>query len=113
MTSQQTFSHNFFKLFRERPKELSTTIWKSISAPPSRRKDASVIKHCDVKWNPKIDFDTLERLVNNRGLSFWKLHYITEMSYVGGVMEFRILHDGKKQATKDVSVEFEDAGTLH
>lgn len=106
VTSQQTFSHNFYKLFRDRPQILCTTIYKCASSQPPDRKDASVIKHFELKWNPQINFASLDRFVNNRGESFSQLDYTAEMVYVGGDVEFRILHNGRKQAAKNVSMEF-------
>lgn len=102
------FRHNFYKLLDEQPQALYTTIWSSKASPPPSRKDASVTKHCDVKWNLKVDRAKLPVFINNEGQSFSQLDFATEMKCSGGSTEFVVLHNGRRQAAKNVKVEFHD-----
>lgn len=106
----QKFRHNFFKIFDvgNQPEALYTPIWMSKASPPPSRKDDSVFKHSEVKWTAKINMDRLTKFVNNQGKSFLQLDFIAEMKCSGGSTEFSILHNGRRQAAKNVSVEFHD-----
>lgn len=106
----QKFQHSFFKIFdiHDQPEALYTSIWMSKASPPPWRRDDSVFKHSEVKWTAKINTDRLSKFVNNQNESFLQLDFIAEMKCSGGSTEFAIFHNGRRQAAKNVSVEFHD-----
>lgn len=105
---EKKFRHYFFKILEGQPENLFTTIWMTKTSPPPSRKDESVFKHCEVKWATKIDTGRLPVFINNQGKSFSQLDFAAEMKCGGGSTEFAIFHNGRRQATKNVTVEFHD-----
>lgn len=108
------FRHNFTKIIDldEEPSNLHTIIWMSRASPPPSRMDESVLKHSEVGWNAKINLDSLPTFINNQNKSFMQIDYAAEMKCSGGSTEFYIFHNGRRQAVKNVSVEFHDQGRV-
>lgn len=84
----------------------------SKSKEPPTRKDGSVSKLCEIRWNKDIEEDRLEDFVNTNGGEFLRVDFTTEMRLSGGAVEFSIFHDGKLQAQENVAVEFQDHGDV-
>lgn len=104
--------HNFSRLLDEKPGVLSTTIWMCKTSPPPSRMDESVVKYAEVKWTAKIDVNKLPTWVNNREEEYAQLEYVAEMKCSAGTTEFSVLHKGKRQATKNVQVDFHDKADI-
>jgi hypothetical protein len=84
---------------------LTTDIYVSKAEDPPTRRDGSVKVYCKVTWDTKIDWDSLEPCEDQHGRKLRRLDYTVEMKCDGGSSMFYILHDGRRQAAKNVSVE--------
>lgn len=104
------FRHEFFKILDGKP--LVTILWMSKRSPPPSRRDESVTMHSKVNWNAKVDTDRLAIFVNRQGKTFRQLDFAAEMKCSGGSTEFAIFHNGKRLASKNVSVEYHDRADL-
>lgn len=103
-----TVGHDFFKVL-DQTEILVSTIYICKKSPPPTRRDGSVTKFSEVKWDANIDLEELPLLNSSRSTHLRRLDYRVEMKRKGGSSaEFSIFHEGKRQATKDVSVEFHD-----
>lgn len=82
---------------------------------PPAYKDASVTKFSDLSWRPKIKLDALPLVHegdDGEDNPAYKLEYLAEMKWGNGSAEFAIIHNGKRQGTRTVSVEFHDQAAV-
>lgn len=84
---------------------LATDIYVSKAENPPTRRDESVRVCCKVTWDTKIDWDSLDPCEDQHGRKLRRLDYNVEMKCDGGSSMFYILHNGRRQAAKNVSVE--------
>lgn len=112
MSQKKPFRKNFFRILADQPECLHTTFWMTKAQPPPSRRDDSVTKLCEVKWDTWIDMTKLPLFINNEGISFPRLDFTAEMKFTSGSIEFFIIHKGKRQASKNVTVEFYDNGDI-
>lgn len=77
-------------------------------SPPPSRKDGSVVKYSDMRWTTKIQWDKLPQRENQDGKRFYELEFQAVMQRSSGFTDISILRNGKKQAAKNVEVEFFD-----
>lgn len=88
--------------------KISDTIYVSKSNPsPGRWGDGGVEELCTIKWDAKLDVSTLPTFTNRLGRVFYKLDYTITMTCTGGSLDFAVYHDGKRQGSKNVVVEYE------
>lgn len=80
--------------------------------PPPSRKDDSVVKYSDMKWATKIQWDKLPQRENQNGKRFYELEFQAVMQRSSGFTEMYIMRNGKKQAAKNVEVEFFDKANV-
>lgn len=78
------------------------------TSPPPLRKDESVVKHSEMKWSAKIDWSRLPQHYNEAEEVFYRLEYQAELKCSAGVADLALLHKGKRQATRNVQVEYFD-----
>ncbi|ROW13226.1 hypothetical protein VPNG_04861 [Cytospora leucostoma] len=97
--------YEFFKHLEEEPKTLETIIYVSKAENPPTRRDESVKVYCKVTWDINIDWDSLAIYQNTHGKKYRRLDYTVSMKCDGGSSVFSILHNGRRQAAKNVSVE--------
>ncbi|KAK7748771.1 hypothetical protein SLS53_000795 [Cytospora paraplurivora] len=97
--------YDFFKHLEEAPETLETTIYVSKAENPPTRRDESVKVYCKVTWDINIDWDSLPIYHNTHGKEYRRLDYTVSMKCDGGSSVFSILHNGRRQAAKNVSVE--------
>lgn len=79
---------------------------------PPTRKDDTVTKLCEVIWDTQVKIDLLPLYVNNDNKTFAQLDFVAEMKCNSSSIEFSILHNGRRQASKNVKVEFCDRADL-
>lgn len=110
MAVGRKLEHHFFKFVKEQDDldSFCTSIWMCNASPPPSRKDDSVTRYSDVKWNAMLDVDMLPFCDECDDESLRRLDYKAEMKCDGGSAEFAIFHNGKRQAAASVSVEFHD-----
>lgn len=95
------------------PEVIKTRIFLSRSVPPAARMDASVSVFCTIVWHTKIDVASLPPFAAPSGKIWSKLHYDVVMTCTGGNgVDVEIIHDGKKMASHNVDLEFEDHGDI-
>jgi hypothetical protein len=82
-------------------------LYISTSNTPSKRQDNTVEKLCTIKWDAKIDTTSLPTYTNKLGKVYYKLAYELEMTCAAGSVDFAIYHNGKRQASKNVVVDYE------
>ncbi|KUI68585.1 hypothetical protein VM1G_04300 [Cytospora mali] len=97
--------HELYKHLDKLPESLTTDIYMSKALDPPTRRDESVMLYCKVTWDMNIDWESLEVYRNIQGKEFRRLDYAVEMKCSGGSSVFYILHNGRRQAAKNVSVE--------
>ncbi|KUI61643.1 hypothetical protein VP1G_08816 [Cytospora mali] len=97
--------HELYKHLEKLPKSLTTDIYMSKAEDPPTRRDESVMLYCKITWDMNIDWESLEVYRNNQGKEFRRLDYAVEMKCSGGSSIFSIVHNGRRQAAKHVSVE--------
>lgn len=85
----------------------------SRARPPPKQWDTSVINFCDVKWDTTVDITTLPPFTSPAGKIYSELSYEIEMTCTGGSIEVGVFRDGKRQASKNISVDFQDRGGLN
>lgn len=69
--------------------------------------DASVKELCRIRWDAGIDFPSLPTYTNPLGKVYYELEYEVEMSCVAGSLDFAVYHNGKRQGSKHVVVDYE------
>lgn len=80
----------------------------STVSPASTRCDNTVTKLCDFTWDTNIDFINLPVFKNSLGKVYTRVEFDIEMTCSGGSIDFAVYHDGKRVASRNVSVEFQD-----
>jgi uncharacterized protein YlaN (UPF0358 family) len=85
----------------------STTIYSCATSPPTKRKDASVQKLCNIQWDTDIDIPSLPTYTNPLGKVFYELSFEVEMTCMAGSLDFAVYHDGKRQGSRHVVVDYE------
>ncbi|KAK4188308.1 hypothetical protein QBC35DRAFT_523026 [Podospora australis] len=79
----------------------------SSSAPiPPKKFDVTTKQLCTVKWDSEIDITTLPTFTNQLGKVFYELLYDVEMTAVGGMPDFAVYHNGKRQGSKHVIIDY-------
>lgn len=84
---------------------METTIYASSAAVPPARRGDSVKEIFKLKWDIRINWESLPTFVNDQGKTFRKLEYEVRMKCSAGVSEFSVYHGGYKQAAKSISLE--------
>ncbi len=84
-----------------------TNIYKSTTSPPPTRMDRSVNKLCTIKWDTDIDLQSLPTYTNPLGKVFYELVFEIQMTCVAGSLDFAVYHNGKRQGSKHVEVDYE------
>jgi hypothetical protein len=74
---------------------------------PGRWEDGGVEELCTIKWDAKLDVSSLPTFTNRLGRVFYQLNYKIVMTCAGGSLDFAVYHDGKRQGSKNVVVEYE------
>lgn len=110
MATDQKFRYNFYRLIdvNHIPESLSTTILMCKESPPPSRKDNSVVTYSEMNWTTKIQWDKLPQRQNQNGKMFYELEFQTVMQRSSGFTDISVLRNGRKQAAKNVEVEFFD-----
>jgi len=83
------------------------TIYTSTSNPSPKRWEDNVEELCTIKWETKIDISSLPTFTNCLGKVFYELLADVEMTCTGGSLDFAIYHDGKRQGSKNMAVDYE------
>jgi hypothetical protein len=87
-----------------------TDIWicTSTTGPLPSRWDATGMKVlCTIKWDTEIVVSALPTYTNRLGKVYHVLDFEVEMSCTGGSLDFAVYHDGKRQGSKHVVVDYE------
>ncbi len=84
----------------------TTTIYSSKSSPPPRRWEEGIEKLCDIRWDTDLDMTSLPTFTNSIGKVFYELNFEVEMSCVAGSLDFAVYHNGKRQGSKHVVVDY-------
>lgn len=108
--TDKKYRHNFYRLIGvdDIPDALSSVVWMCKASPPPSRKDDSVTKHSELKWAAKIDWSKLPQRHFRDDEEFYELEFQAEMKCSSGVTDLAILHKGRRQATRNVQVEYFD-----
>ncbi len=85
----------------------TTTICSSVKSPPPKRMNGSVKTLCSIKWDTEIDIPFLPTYTNPLGKVYYKLEHELEMTCVAGSLDFAVYHNGKRQGSKHVVVDYE------
>ncbi|GAB1319160.1 Actin-like ATPase domain-containing protein [Madurella fahalii] len=88
-------------------KTLTTTIYASTASPLPTTANADVRKLCNIRWDTKIDIASLPLFTNSIGVIFYELEFEVEMTCSGGSLDFAVYHNGKRQGSKHVMVDYE------
>ncbi|KAH6856361.1 hypothetical protein B0I37DRAFT_425624 [Chaetomium sp. MPI-CAGE-AT-0009] len=100
--------HALYSTEDARTKKVSETIYVSKSNPsPGRWADGGVEKLCTINWDAKLNISSLPTFTNRLGRVFYLLKYSFQMTCVGGSLDFAVYHDGKRQGSKNVVVDYE------
>lgn len=84
------------------------TILTSTASPPPKRVNADVKELCTIRWDTKVDVSSLPIFINSIGTIYHKLQFEVEMACnSGGSLDFAVYHDGKRQCSKHVIVDYE------
>jgi hypothetical protein len=86
---------------------LTETIYTSTSDTPPQRWDANMRVLCTIAWDTEVDISSLPIFTNRLGKLFHKLEFEVEMTCMGGALDFAVYHDGKRQGSKNVVVDYE------
>ena len=87
---------------------LTETIYASTTpTPPQRWNGATVKELCTIKWDTEIDVVKLPTYTNCLGKVFHVLNFEVEMTSSGSSLDFAVYHDGKRQGSKNVVVDYE------
>jgi hypothetical protein len=62
---------------------------------------------CTIKWDTEIVVSALPTYTNCLGKVYHVLDFEVEMSCTGGSLDFAVYHDGKRQGSKHVVVDYE------
>lgn len=108
--TDQKFRQKFYRLIDvdRIPESLSTTIFMCRKSPPPSRKDDSVVAYSEMTWTTRIQWDKLPQIQNRDGKMFYELEFHTVMQRSSGFTDIAVMRNGKKQAAKNVEVEFFD-----
>ncbi|KAJ4418730.1 hypothetical protein N0V82_005403 [Gnomoniopsis sp. IMI 355080] len=114
LATDKKFRHDFYRLVDvdEIPDSLSTTLWMCRTSPPPSRKEKSVVKYSEMKWTANIHWSKLPKRYNTVNDEFYEVEFQAVMQCSSGVTDLAVLHKGRKQATKNVQVEFFDRADL-
>lgn len=82
-------------------------IYTSTTFPPPKRWDDSVNELCTITWDTEIDLNSLPTFTNPLGKVYHRLEFEVEMVCAGGSLDFPVYHDGKRQGSKNVVVNYE------
>lgn len=86
---------------------LDTAICTSTIVPPPARWDASMTELCVIKCETDIDINSLPTFTNKLGKVIHKLGFQVEMTCTGGLLDFAVYHEGKRQGHKHAVVDYE------
>lgn len=108
--NNKAIRHAFTRLIDEpsRSMPLEESFIISHSSPPPKRKCDSVDTLCTVKWETAVDFTKAGKFTNCLGHAYYKLEFEIEMTCIGGSLDIAVYHSGVRQASKNVSVDFQD-----
>lgn len=112
VSERDTVSHDFYRLFDSNPDKAISTIRMSRSASPPIHKDSSVIQFCKITWDYSVDISSLPPVAAPSGKIWSRLNYQIAMTCTGGSIEVDVIHAGKKQASKNISLDFQDHGDI-
>ena len=109
MSTNKPIRHRFETLFDTDTTEgiETTTIYSSVESPPSKRKNPKVKKLCSITWDADIDIPSLPTFTNPLGKVYYQLYWEIEMTCVAGSLDFAVYHNGKRQGSKHVMVDYE------
>ncbi|KAK3294582.1 uncharacterized protein B0H64DRAFT_463570, partial [Chaetomium fimeti] len=79
----------------------------------SDRWDASMRVLCTIKWDSEIAVSSLRTFTNCLGKVYHSLDFEVEMTCAGGSLDFAVYHDGKRQGSKNVVVDYESSRSSH
>ncbi len=77
-----------------------------MESPPSKRKNHKVKKLCSIKWDTDIDIPSLPTFTNPLGKVYYQLDWEIEMTCEAGSLDFAVYHNGKRQGSKHVMVDY-------
>jgi hypothetical protein len=100
----------FQRLFNPRKAaqtRLTEAIYSCTANSPPQRWDDSMRLLCTITWDTELDISSLPLFTNRLGRVFHKLEFEIEMTCTGGSLDFAIYHDGKRQGSKNVVVDYE------
>ncbi|KAJ4396182.1 hypothetical protein N0V93_000401 [Gnomoniopsis smithogilvyi] len=114
LATDKKFRYDFYRLIDldNIPDSQSTTIWMCKTSPPPSRMDESVVKYSEMKWTSNIYWNRLPQFHNREGKPFYELNFQAVMQRSSGFTDLAIMRNGKRQATKNVQVEFFDKADL-
>lgn len=95
----------WYRHYWGRPGEITTHFYCSTGTPT--RMDHSVSNLCEVTWGRTVSLDSMTRLENPRGKTYYKLEFEIEMTCEGNMVDFVVYYQGEKVAGHEVNVDFE------
>ncbi len=63
-------------------------------------------KLCSIKWDTDIDIPSLPTFTNPLGKVYYQLDWEIEMTCEAGSLDFAVYHNGKRQGSKHVMVDY-------
>ena len=86
---------------------MAESIYQCEDDDPPTRLTKSVKKLCVFKYTLDVAYSSLKDYINKNGGKTKKLDYILEMIPSGASTEFRVLYEGEKLGSHNVSTEFQ------
>jgi hypothetical protein len=87
--------------------KITEAIYTSTRSSAPERQGDGVKKLCTIEWDAKVDISSLPTFTNSLGKLFYNLEYQVEMVCAGGLLDFAIYHNGKRQGSRNVVADYE------
>ncbi|KAK4146080.1 uncharacterized protein C8A04DRAFT_35346 [Dichotomopilus funicola] len=85
-----------------------TTIYSTSVSSPPKRWNRTMEKLCKIKWETSINIQSLPTFTNSDGKVYHELEYEVEMTCVAGSVDFAVYHEGERQGSRNVEIDYEN-----
>ncbi|KAH6635068.1 actin-like ATPase domain-containing protein [Chaetomium sp. MPI-SDFR-AT-0129] len=85
-----------------------TTIYSTSVSSPPKRWNRTMEKLCKIKWETSINIQSLPTFTNSDGKVYHELEYEVEMTCVAGSVDFAVYHEGERQGSRNVEINYEN-----
>lgn len=102
--TMEPIRHDFYLLFDGHKTEWTRELYLCHDDEAPSRREANVLKLCDIRCNFASIFDSLPDFESPAGTMYKKFAYEIVMIPSGASVEFAVLYQGKRLASKEVGV---------